>query len=279
MFKGVAMETEISEGKTTKASGNLTLGFKFLQDFLSPISASGDASRSTETSTKAARRYTLGGLHMTLLDALNQEKEIQVLTSDDLGNGSGKFVEIDAILKPVDLFSILEALKISTPLIAQFLYNFGSKINSEFFNKNMQKDLEKYEKLLTIALSKLEEDYFSSGLIEMILIDPNTGRQFGVADIDVSDLSAASIKSKLTGGRFKIIGKVSRTFGSDESISLVQRTVLSSIMEIIEKTAGLGESKEQYLAGVSGAKMVLEQVCQLSLRGPAIRIIPMSVCI
>lgn len=37
VFKGVAMESEVSEGSTAKNKGNLGLGFKFLQDLLSPV--------------------------------------------------------------------------------------------------------------------------------------------------------------------------------------------------------------------------------------------------
>ena len=54
VFKGVAMESEVSEGNTEKNKGNLSLGFKFLQDLLSPISASAEQQKEKTIATKTA---------------------------------------------------------------------------------------------------------------------------------------------------------------------------------------------------------------------------------
>ncbi len=75
LFKGVALETESTEQRATSSTGNLQLGFKFLQNFLSPVSATGEHVRSTTSETRAARRYTLGGLHMSVLDELQERKD------------------------------------------------------------------------------------------------------------------------------------------------------------------------------------------------------------
>lgn len=215
---------------------------------------------------------------MTLVDSLTDDGRLkefnvhkQTLDAD--------FVQLDVMLRPIDIFVIIEALKISTPLIAQFLQNFGEKINPRIFDKAFLKEMGKYESLLATLLSKLEEDYLTSGLLEMVMIDPETGGKIGIVDVDVADLNANSIKSKLTDGRFKIIGKVSRSVSGEQSMSLVQRTILSSVMEIVDKVATVGGQADQYRDGIRGARAVVEKVCQLSLPGPAVRVMAMSICL
>lgn len=279
MFKGIAMESEISEGSTSKNKGNLSLGFKFLQDLLSPISASAEQQKEKTIATTTARRYTLGGLHMSLIDALNESEHLSREVDIKAVASHEHFVELNVVLKPIDFYSIIEALKVATPLISQVLQNFGDKFNAQIFTKNMKTDLAKYELLLTKVLTELEGDYLKSGQLEMIMVSPESGHQLGVVDIDVSDLEPLSVKAKLTDGRFKVIGRISRHVGESESISLVQRTVLSSVIEILEKLATVGSSIERYREGMTAAKGIAQQICQLSLPGPAVRVMAMSICI
>lgn len=282
VFKGVAMESEVSEGNTSKNKGNLSIGFKFLQDLLSPISASAEQYKEKNTATKTARRYTLGGLHMSLIDALNEDKHLkqakQLSDIQSIDNYE-HYVEMDVILKPIDFYSIIESLKVATPLISQLLQNFGDKFNEKIFTKSLKSDLVKYEQLITNILSELENDYLKSNQLEMVMIDPTTNKQLGVVDIDVTDLEPLAIKAKLTDGRFKVIGRISRYIKDGESISLVQRTALSSILEIMEKLASINNGVEKYREGMSGMKNIVQHICQLSLCGPTARIMAMSICI
>lgn len=279
MFKGVALESETSEGSTSKNKGNLSLGFKFLQDLLSPISASVEQQKETTVATTTARRYTLGGLHMALIDALDdggyltRGRDLQAVASHE------HFVELSVVLKPIDFYSIIEALKVATPLISQLLQNFGDKFNAHIFTKNVKTDLAKYESLIARVLEELEGDYLKSGQLEMIMVAPDSDQQLGVVDIDVSDMEPLSVKAKLTDGRFKVIGRISRHIGESESISLVQRTVLSSVIEILEKLATASRGIDKYKEGMNAAREVAQQICQLSLPGPAVRIMAMSICI
>jgi len=279
LFKGVALESEVSAGQSSKNKGSLNIGFKFLQDLLSPISASAEQQKETSQTTKTARRYTLGGLHMALIDALRESKEIYTPKLDQPIEAQGKFVELNVILRPIDFHSLLETLKISTPLIAQVLQNFGEKFNQKIFTPKFKTELVKYEELLRKVLSELEDDYLKSGQLEMLMIDPETNNQIGVVDIDVSDLEVVAVKSKLTDGEFHVIGRVSRVISSDGEMSLVQRTVLSSILQIVEKIATVGDGIQQYQSGMTAAKAVAQKFCQLSLPGPAVRVVAMSVCI
>lgn len=279
IFKGVAMESETSEGNTAKNKGNLNLGFKFLQDLLSPISASAEQEKEKTTTTKTARRYTLGGLHMSLIDELNENGHLKRLPDIESINSHEHYVEMNVILRPIDFYSIIETLKAATPLISQVLQNFGDKFNAQVFTKSVKSELAKYEQLITKILSELESDYLKSGQLEMIMIDPTTSRQLGVVDIDVSDMEALAVKAKLTDGRFKVIGRISRHVDSTESISLVQRTVLSSALVILEKLVATSSGIDKYRSGMGAARDLAQQVCQLNLPGPAVRIMAMSVCI
>jgi hypothetical protein len=279
LFKGVALETETSEGQSSKNKGNLSLGFKYLQELLSPISAGAEQQKEKTQTTKTARRYTMGGLHMALIDALRDAKEIHHLDLKRDLETHGNFVELNVILRPVEFHSLVETLRISTPLIGQLLQNFGDKFNAKVFNPKFNKELTKYEELLNKILGELEEDYLKSGQLEMIMIDPKTGAQIGIADIDVSELEAVAVKAKLTDGQFKVIGKISRTIPHGAEMSLVQRSVLSSILQIVEKIAAVGGSISQYHSGMNAAKMIAQEFCQLSLPGPAVRVVAMSVCI
>lgn len=279
IFKGVALESEVSEGNTAKNKGNLSLGFKFLQDLLAPISASAEQEKEKTIATKTARRYTLGGLHMSLIDALNENGHLSKSLNVELMNDHENYVEMNVILKPIDFYSIIEALKVATPLISQVLQNFGDKFNAHVFTKNMKNDLAKYEQLVTKILSELENDYLKSGQLEMIMVDPESNRQLGVVDIDVNDMEPLAVKAKLTDGRFKVIGRISRHVDGSESISLVQRTVLSSALGIIEKLVAASSGIDKYREGMGAARVIAQQVCQLTLPGPAVRVMAMSVCI
>ncbi|CAK7057023.1 MAG: hypothetical protein MESAZ_01439 [Saezia sanguinis] len=275
------MESEISEGNTAKSNGNISIGFKFLQDLLSPISASAEQAKEKTIATKTARRYTLGGLHMSLIDELNERKQLIKNFNPGLAERDEHYVEMNVLLKSIDFYSIIEALKVTAPLISQLLQSFGEKINSQIFTKNIRTDVGKYEQLITKVLSELESDYLKSGQLEMLMLDPKSGRQLGIVDIDVSDMEPLSVKAKLSDGEFKVIGRISRCVNDKENMSLVQRSVLSSAIKIIEKLAavGRGSGVEKYREEMDKASKVIQKVCQLSLPGPAVRIMAMSICI
>jgi len=280
LFKGVAMESEAQEGKKTSGKLNISLGFKFLNELISPVSGGGELAKESTSTTKTARRYTMGGLHMTLIDELNERELINHDFKVSESSSSSSFVQLDVVLKPVDFYSILEALKISAPLICQVLQNFGEKINQKVFgNKKLKDDIKKYEELIANVLAELEGDYLKSGQLEMLMSCPTTGKQIGVLDVDLADADALSIKAKLTDGRFRVIGRVSRQIGEGETISLVQRTVLSSILSIVEKVVTATDGIHDYQAGMNVARGLAQQVCQLNLSGPAVRVMAMSVCI
>jgi len=137
LFEGYSLESENTKEGTTESKGNLQLGLKFLQNLISPVSAEGELSHTSRTETRAARRYTLGGLHMVVLEELQKRKKHYIKLDaqtqyDDLQEA---YVDLEAVLKPIDFYTIIEIAKTLTPLVSQILSNFGQSINKDIFDK------------------------------------------------------------------------------------------------------------------------------------------------
>lgn len=283
LFKGVALESEDKKVSSTETKGSLKLGLKFLQDLISPISAEGDFKKVSTEENKSARRYTLGGLHMTVLDELEKSKQIVELKDNIADYSKGSYVKVSAVLKPVDFFTIIEIVKILTPLTSQVLKNFGHKISSAPNKKEIIKDIPKYENMISSILGELESDYLKSKQIAMILEDPNNPKkQIGIVDLDVSDYDPSEVKARLSGGKYLIIGKVIKTVNENNSLSLVQRSFLSTIMDLLDKAMSLNTQQEQianYQQGIIQMKPYVETLCQLNVPGPAFQVMAMSVCV
>ena len=281
LFKGVALESEESQKSGTEGKAKLKLGLKFLTDYFSPVSAEGEIAGSKATETRATKRYTLGGIHMTVLDALHEEKHlIPVSKFEDYS--SGRYVDVEAVLKPVDFYSILDLLKTLTPFVIQLLRDFGPKFKKDFFNKQVMDDLKKYGESIPQLIQGLEDDYLKSKQLEMIMIDPtDLSKQIGIVDLDVSDYDPVEVKSKLTDGRFHIIGKVINQVNDGESMSLLKRSFLSVLFELIEKMIGLSKeigAAKKYHDQMMKAQPFVNTICQLNVNGPAVRLMAMSVC-
>jgi len=280
LFKGVMLEEEVTENHTNKKIGKASLGLKFLQDLISPISASGEINSEKITSSKSARIYTLGGLHMSVIDELKKKKQIESVSLNPLSLPKEPFVSLEVILKPVDFYQILEVLSLIKPLIVRLLSDFGTKLNSKIFTKNVLKEIPKYDKLIESLIQSLVDDYLKSKQLEMLMISPETNKTIGIVDIDLLNIEPLEIKAKLNDGQFKIIGKVSRYVEGGDSISLLQRTVLSKIMDIANKLASIDESAEKlsnYKKSISKMQPIVEKFIKLNLPGPAIRVIAMSI--
>jgi len=284
LFKGVSLESESIEEKTSENKGNLKLGVQFLNNLISPISADAEQNKTSKEEIKTARRYTLGGLHMVVLDELQKQQSlVKVQSFTELAETQNPYVELRATLRPIDFYALIEAVETAAPLIAMGLKDFGAKINPNFFNKQVVNEIPKYEKLIMTILKGFKDDYMKSKQLEMVICDPeNPNIQFGVVDIDVIDNDPSEIKGRLNDGTFHIIGKISRRVQNDEYLSLVQRTFLSTAIDAIAKAVSLQEDRQKVLdfndfLSIAGGNV--EKVCQLRIQGPAYRMVAMSVCV
>ncbi len=280
LFEGVSLnkETINEDTKTNKAKGSL--GFKFLQDLISPFSLNAEHENINKEYSKTARIYTLGGLHMSVIDELEKEKYLENISLNSEFPNANSFVKLNVILKPVDYYQIIDVLKLVKPLIVQLIDDFGTQINPNWFNKNTKKEIPKYENLLESIIQSLENDYLNSKQLEMLMIDPNSKNIIGVVDIDLTNINPQEIKAKLNDGQFFVIGKISRVVKKEEKVSMFQRTLLSKIVNLIEDLVSVNNNIKEinnYKKFLQDIQPIIEKFIQLNLKGPAIRVMAMSI--
>lgn len=276
LFKGVNAESEEKTNTSANSKANVKIGISFLQGLLGKAELGVEGASFSANEVKTVKRYTLGGLHMTVVDELEENKEIQDTSGTELE--AGQYTKVRATLQPVDIFQLVETLQTSAPLIIQILKHFGVKFGIE--KKSLEEFL-KYEKPITQIIEAIEQDYLKSKQLEMLLCHPKTGVAFGVIDLDVTDYDPKEIKAKLTDGEFTIIGKVTKRVAEGESLSLVQRTFLSYVMSVLDKLMAISNdmgSFDNYRNSIDSVKPMVEKFCRLAIDGPAYRMTAMSVC-
>lgn len=243
---------------------------------------SGNISKDVKSETKSALTYTMGCLHMSVLDELEEKKHIKYINA--VGeNFEESYVNLEAVLKPVDFFSIIEVIKNLAPPLFQVMKKLGPKINPKFFTNKWIKELQDYENAVTVIVNQLENDYLKSKQLEMIMVDPNDPNiQFGIVDLDVSDCNPIEVKARLTDGKFHVIGKITRSVSEKQNISLVQRSFLSTVVDLVTKLVELDKEVEaikKHKDDVEKVRSMIEKICQLQIPGPAYRLMAMSVCV
>lgn len=291
LFKGVPLQSETGDTNDSSRSAGVTVGIPFLQEVLAvPKLEAGIKSGSTRES-RTARRYTAGGLHMAVLDELREKKMIQFASADTLPPSPGMgeaYVHVHAVLLPSDYYSLIGTLKILGPLVAQVFRDFGERIlpagRSEFFdNDKLRTSVDGYEQSIMSLIDKLERDYLTSNQLEMVMWSKDgAGAPVGIVDLDVTDYEPNELRSKLSGGKYHIVGKVVGKVGRGDSLDLMQKTILSNTVGLIQKllsTQSDQENIEQIRIQIAEMKQVVQQFVRLEIPGPAIRIAAMSVCI
>lgn len=281
LFKGFTLQEEVTKDTSIDKKVKGSIGFKFLQDMITP-SFEGDLSKSNAQSLKSARTYTVGGLHMSVVEELRRLEKLTEVVLDPLSVPEKNFVAFKVILKPVDFYQIIEIIKLIKPLLIQLLTSFGEKFNPSIFNKNSIKEIPKYDGFIESIIKSLEDDYLNSKQLEMLMISPETNNVIGIVDIDLGDIKPQEIKAKLNDGEFYIIGKVSRYVDESESMSLVQRTILSKIFDLISKAVSLDSNPDKFLKyklALEKMQPNVEKFVQLNLKGPAVRVVAMFISI
>jgi hypothetical protein len=293
--RGISLEAENTEEKTS--ANKVNLGLKESLSQLFGINLSAEHNKTTKIVEKTARHYTLGSLHMTVIDQL--EKNLVKLKPEDNYNNfldiKGNYVDIEVILKPIDFFTILEVVKTFFPFVVQLADSFSDmdqKNRSKQKNQSATKQsgfkaivskIKDFEEIGKTTLKQLEDDYMKANLLEMVMVCPNNPKhQLGIVDIDVTDYDPSEMKARLNDGKFHVIGKISKVVHKEESLSLVQRTSLSTLMDIFTKIIQLNDEQHQvqnFHNIIDSVKPMLEKIVQLQIPGPAARIMAMSICI
>jgi hypothetical protein len=288
LWEGVSLEAETAATKTNSVSGSAKVGPTFLRSLLG---VEGAIERTTTAETKTARRYTIGGLHMAVLDELKSREMCQAVAAEEIKSFDiepARYVEVVAVLRPIDFQSVLRTIRVIGPLALDLVGDYGLKLfhraDAPKTNNRIadfQKNSAKYRASLEKVVDELEKDHQTSKQLGMVMYNVRTNLPIGVVDIDMVDGNAAEMRSKLTDGRFHVIGKVTRKVLCDESINLMQRTSLSSFAAITKRTiAATGDAGalSKYESGMQRAKTILEDLIVLEVPGPALRVAAVSVC-
>lgn len=301
LFGGVVLnkETMTQRGKEKSTNGSLSAGGKLGIDIFSnlvhantDLTAQHQSQNNLTTETKVTSNIALGAIHQSVIEDLEIKDFIFDLSDENLNtySNNNKYVKIKATLVPVDYFAMLQIFQMVIPQLENFFNLFGSSLfgdGIENAESEKKQNIIKSFSLISSLVSQLETTYLESNQLEMLLINEETKSTIGVVDIDISSHNANEIKAKLTDGNFVIIGKVTKFANEGESINLLQRSLLSTIIEKIEnvlefideRSDGSSESSfSQWLGHKESILPLLNKLFINEVKGKAFRIKAMSVC-
>ena len=303
LFKGVSLNaltvstTEDAKNFDTQAEGNAEGGIDILSNLLKAtggFSFQGANNSSQSYQNTIERNITLGSLHMDVINTLTDEK-LYDINCDLLKEKptAYSYVKIQAILKPVDFYSVLEILKLILPQLESFFDLAGDFIFKPEKGKNQNQKLvkDKVERAVGTAqalsnlIGEIEKDYQNSNQLEMIMID-SEGNNLGVLDIDIQDRTLGEIKAQLTDGEFVIFGKIVRYIDENSQLNLVQRSLLSSLTDKLNRAMELISVYQnqnpnflnEWKSMTKLMQNILNELITLKMQGPVIRVKAMSVC-
>jgi len=273
LFDGYALEKDEENQNAKSGQVKGRLGLEVLKGLISGPEFEAGGNVENSKVQRSRRMYTLGSLHMKVLDELGKRKEI---SSSLLRAENSSFVSGNVILKPIDFVQILEVLELSGPAIMSGVEQFFPHILAKY--RLTGEDFQSMKLLVSDILASLREDYLSGKNLEFIMLDPQTLSSVGILDVDVSSLDPREIQAKLNDGQFKVYGKLLRKVDSGDQISTFQRTTLSKIWEIISQISQ--ETDENaFESSMLPIKAVLEKYVQMDVKGPASRVLALSVCL
>ena len=307
---GVVTEIETTDQKnqTQQVSGGLT--FPFLNQVLG---ISGSVEGSTASEQRARRTFTLGGLHMNVLNTLNRDRMIKEFQSDNMTSypeSGDSFVDIRATLRPSEYVSLLAVLRTLTPLVGRIAQDFGNYFIPELASadrpqaitdtnkgsgrrnhprtgpdassslqkaRTLAKD---YEEFAIEIIRQLETDYLTSSRLEMVMWSKT--RPIGIVELDITGLEPNHVRTQLSGIKCHVIGKVMDTIEARSSFSLLEKTFFIQALDVISRIGELDRFKDDQSTtkiNITAAREMIEKVVTLTVDGPAVRVLAMSVCI
>ncbi|CAN5832572.1 hypothetical protein BH24CHL4_BH24CHL4_04090 [soil metagenome] len=290
LFSGIPTESETSTSSEKARGFAGRWRIPFLSEYFGLPELEATSNRHAAEQSRIARQFTVGGLHMSVLDELARRNMISTLDTTTLSDPVGTeaaYVDVDCVLEPSDYYSLIGTIKILGPLVAQISRDFGEKflpqIRPEFKDKKrMLTSIDAFEKSVGSLIQQLESDYLTSGQLEMVMWSSTKRRPIGVVDLDLGSSDAAETRTRLSGGEYHVVGKVSRFVERDEKIDLLQKTVMANTINLLLTAMDLigDETKiSKFRDDVRPAVDAVKKFVRLDIPGPAIRINAMSVCI
>jgi hypothetical protein len=309
LLGGASFTTERSEAETKQAKGQAGVSFPLLSSL---FKVAGEAGASSTVERREAREVTLGGIHMQVVDKLRSSGQIQSLILDDaqsIEEGAAQtYVEVRAVLMPLDYQAILRIVQTLAPLAAQVIQGFpqlqerlpklkrptSQKRLNERGNKQGARapqeppgDTYGWDSI-AVELGKLadqlHEDMLASRQLDMVMVNRSDPSQMlGITTLNLGEYSATELQSRLAGADGIVIGKVARYYRSGENLPLLEKTVIAQALSMISRLVAIGEQgaeqQQQWTSQLSKMRIALERATPLSIPGPTVRVLAMSVCI
>lgn len=296
LFDGVETSTNISQTNSDQNNkslkGTANIGTNGILEWLAKAEGNFEGNldnQSHNNYSKSSTKYlTLGAIHMKVLKELylneyvHEIKDLTKIASDT------PYKKIEGVLQPVDFFEIIQIIKSLTPHFETIFNLFGNEI---FSNKTLPQKGNKPNnqainakngiQILTGVINELEKNYLESNLLEMMILD-DQGKCIGIVDLDINNQDPKRIKAQLTDGYFHIYGKITKIVSSDGEIDLIQRSLISPLLLILEQGFIAWQEHQkavQFLFVKEIIMQKLNQVLKLKIQGPAVRIRAMSICI
>lgn len=292
LFSGFHTESTTVDKTETRKKGGLTASLPFLNDL---IGVSGQLEHATSQQRETARKFTLGGLHMNVLDALKQRSmitSIREITDETLTASQilDRYIHCQAVLRAPEYWTLLHSLQTLEPLIHQILEG-----HSEDLARLVPERAEEMEQILPRVASvseslreivdRLLQDYLTSGQVEMIMASVDDLRPFGVVDLEIGFTKPETLKASLAGGRFHVYGKVTARAKTSQKLSLLQRTALFDIADLGNRLYAAAREQQPDIGDddpierLAAAFRVLDRVVKVELPGPAFRMKALSICV
>ena len=122
IFKGYTLESETNDATQIERNRGGKAGISFLERLIS-IGLDVGSKQSSTSENRSARRYTVGGLHMSLIDELHSRKMLHVVDPESSGEDldSIRYVEMLAELRPVDFYALIDTLRMAIPIVEKVL--------------------------------------------------------------------------------------------------------------------------------------------------------------
>lgn len=300
LFQGIETQSEISDTTKSQGAGKLGLSIPVLTSLLG---FEGKAQIETALERRSIKQYTVGSLHMHVLDDLREKNMIRDIAGarmsevvSNLDDDAG-YIKIRASLRPSDYYNLIAILKRAIPSLASAsrlllreslpTNSSGSKAQrgSNLSARKNNVDIDQVEKVLTDLVEQLENDYLTAGQIEMIMwTESDCPVAVGVVDLDTSGWAPSELTAKLSDGTYYVIGKITKKVKRGSCIDLLQKTTLAKLLNLLSALNAYGvwtelDRKEESRVIMQALRSFFQEQVMLKVPGPAVRITAMSVCV
>lgn len=268
---GISMVTAVTrqdtaEGTLTEKAG-ASFGLSQALSSLLKIDLSAEKSASSEASNSNTiseeRVHTPASLFYQLRNTLIEKKVIKNLDASNVE--AGDIVEFEASLRRNPIIETMESLSELMSIAAVFNAEQEKPQKHVARANNKTSEYEKINAQIRSLVSSLK----AGNTIDLTAKHMKSNYE-AVITVEVGYLSDPTM-SDIVDGKFKVVGKVTRSVEAHESINLLRKTALSKM-----PTAVLDQLFDA-LSSLGGTQGFSIPDLTLEIKGPALQIIPIAI--